>query len=97
MISVLRRLRDASATCLICSGWLVSPGRPLPVGSDVETELRGNHYPFAMGSKRLAYDLFICEWAISFRRIEERYAALDPCSDYSYGLLFFDGLTVAIT
>src|SRR6266568_6495566 len=74
----------------------VEPTPPLPVGSDVETELRGNHYPFAMRGECLAHELFVGEWAVSFRRIEECHAAFDCCPDHSYGLLLFDSRTVAI-
>jgi len=49
-----------------------------------------------MRSKCLADEFFIREWAVGLRRIEECHATFDGCSNHSYGLLLFDGWTVAV-
>ena len=53
MRSVLSRLSEASATCLMCSGRL-SSARLLPVGVEVEPELGGDHHLVAERRERLA-------------------------------------------
>src|SRR5882672_10487172 len=74
----------------------VEPARPLPIDSDIETELGGNHYLFAMRGEGLAHEFFVREWAVSFRRVEECHATFDCCSDHIDGLLLFGGWTVAV-
>ncbi len=76
--SILRRLSEASATSLMCSGRLSSA---LPVGIKFEPELGGNHHLLAEGSECLTYEFFVCERAVRFSRIEESDAAFDSCAD----------------
>ena len=44
MVSTRRRLSDASATCLMCSGRLDTPPGRLAVGVEREVELGGDHH-----------------------------------------------------
>ena len=96
MTSVLRRLSDASATCLICSGLLLSPPRRCPSGAISKPNFVAITTRSRCGAERLAYEFFVREWPISFRCIEECHAAFDGCSDQIDRLLLFDGRTVAI-
>src|SRR5580698_5158772 len=77
--------------------WLaVESAPPLPIGSDVEPELRRDHHACAMRPERLAHEFFVREWAVSFRRIEECDAAFDGCSYHRNALPLFEGWTVAV-
>ena len=97
MTSVLRRLSDASATCLICSGRLLSPSRRCPSGAMSKPNFVAITTLFAMRGECLAHEFFVRERAVSFRRIEEGHAAFDGCVDHRYGLLLFGGRPVAVT
>src|SRR5512141_2246111 len=94
MTSVLRRLSDASATCLICDGRLLSPLPRCPSGAISKP----NFVAITTCSRcsAVAYEFFVREPPISFRCIEECHAAIDGFSDHIDRLLLFDSRTVAI-
>ena len=46
-----------------------------PVGTKFETEFGGYHYLIAKWSERFAQKFFVCERAVRFSSVEERYAA----------------------
>ena len=64
------------------------------VGIDAEPELRRNHDMLAMRRQRLADELLVREWTISFSRVEHRHAAFDRSVDQSDGVLAVGGGTV---
>ena len=95
---MLSRLRDASATCLICSdARLLSPARRCPSGAISKPNLVAITTLFAMRGKCLADERFVSEWSVSFSRIEECDATFDCFPDHIDGFLFFCGGTIAIT
>src|SRR6266404_1703308 len=47
----------------------------LSLGTKFEAEFGCDHYLTAKGSERFAYKFFVCEWAVHFGSVEERYAA----------------------
>src|SRR5260370_40224350 len=47
----------------------------LAVGTKFETEFGGYHNLTAKGSERFAHKFFVCERAVHFSSVEERYAA----------------------
>ena len=57
------------------------------VGIDAEPELRRNHDMLAMRRQRLADELLVREWTISFSRVEHRHAAFDRRVDQSDGVV----------
>jgi hypothetical protein len=77
MLSVFRRLSEASATARICSGRLSRPscGPPWRVGR--EAEFGGDHDLAAQRRQRFADQFFIVERAVDFGGIEEGDAAFD--------------------
>jgi len=58
-------------------GLAVQSARSLPIRSNIEAELCGNHYSFTVGTERLAHEFFVRERPVGFRRIEECHAAIN--------------------
>src|SRR5207248_9812450 len=54
---------------------------PLPVGIDVEPELRCDHYLSAGRREGLTHELLVRKWAVGLGSVEERDAALDGRPD----------------
>ena len=89
MASTRRRLSEASATRLICSGRLSTPTLGCgPFSSVLPAELGGDHHLSLERLQRFADQFLVRERPIHFRRIEEGDAALDSLVKKSDHLLF---------
>jgi hypothetical protein len=95
MVSVLSRLSEASATCLMCAGRLSRPALLAAFRIDIETELGCDRDLRADGGQSFAHQFLVGERAVDFGGVEEGYAAFDGRSDQRDPRLFIDGRTVA--
>ena len=78
MTSILRRLSEASATSLMCSGRLSSPAhRAPPAGSGANPNLVAIDHLAPEGREGFAYQLLIGERPIHLGGVEEGDAAID--------------------
>src|SRR5262249_3942986 len=59
----------------------------LAFGTDLESELGGDHHSLAHWSQCFADELFIREWAVNFSRVKERDASFHRCSQKRNHLL----------
>src|SRR5207245_2419178 len=64
-------------------------------GIKFEAELRCDRHLFTKRSERFAHKFFVCEWAVRFRSVEERYAALYGRANQRDHLLLVCGRAVA--
>src|ERR1051326_6341951 len=97
MTSVLRRLREASATSLMCSGLLLKASTARArLQIDVETELGGDDDLVPYGSEGFAHEFFIRKRTIGFGGVEQRDAALDRRAKECDRLGFLVCLTVKV-
>src|SRR6266403_5727674 len=100
MTSVLRRLSDASATSLTCSGrlfWAVQrvfrAGPPL--GSGLQPNLVAITTWSRTGVQRFAHEFFVCEGTIAFGGVEKCDATFDSRPDQRDHFLLVACRTVA--
>ena len=95
MASTRSRLREASATSLICSGRLSRP-TCLPVaGSSLNPNLRSDDHLSPEGREGFAHEFFVRERAVDLGGVEEGDAALDGRPKQLDHLLPVLGRTVA--
>ena len=95
MVSVFSRLSEASATALICAGWLFKPRCWRVDGIDIEAELGGDHDVFPERRQRFADEFLIGERAVDFGGVEEGDAVLDRGADQRHPRLLVDRRTIA--
>ena len=75
--------------------WSTVDADLLAFGTDLESELGGDHHSLTHWSQRFADELFVREWAVNFSGVEERDASFHCCSQKRDHLLLILRRTVA--
>jgi len=93
----LEALQRGRCDFLDVRGPAIQPGLFAGVRINFPSELRGDHNLLMEGSEGFAHEFFVRERAIDLRRIEERDAAFDGCSNQRDPFLLVHGRAVAET